>query len=104
MPKAKGKILETKGSFVDVLERFDNVAPAIDAVLVTSSVGGQAQLVTCSGGQNAGALKVVRKGASYDPVAAVDGVENVLGVWPLKQTFKAEYVQRDLKSIFGGKS
>lgn len=89
-PKAKGKILDMKGSFIDIAERFDNIAPVQDAVLVESSVGGQTQLITCSGGQNTGALKVVRKGAAFDPVAAVDGVENVLGVWSLKQRFKDE--------------
>ena len=39
--EAKGKIVRTKGSYVEVLESFSNIAPIVDAVLADTDNSGQ---------------------------------------------------------------
>ncbi|KLO05927.1 hypothetical protein SCHPADRAFT_917631 [Schizopora paradoxa] len=72
------------GSHIQVIERFKNIAPIVDAVLVDSDNSGQNEIVTCSGGQNTGSLRIIRNGANFAVDAVVDGVPDVIAVWPLK--------------------
>jgi DNA damage-binding protein 1 len=85
--KARGRIINSKGNLLEVVERYANVAPAVSAALIKSN-GGQSEIITCSGGMNTGALKVVRKGAAFESQAYIDGVDGVLGMWPLSETFR----------------
>lgn len=74
----------------------------MDAVLVDSDNSGQVwsinlldtifwltlclqnEIVTCSGGQNTGSLRIIRNGANFAVDAVIDGLPNVTTVWPLK--------------------
>ena len=39
--EGKGKIVRTRGSYVEVLETFSNIAPIVDAVLADADDSGQ---------------------------------------------------------------
>jgi DNA damage-binding protein 1 len=85
----KGKVIKAEGSYVEVLEQFSNIAPIVDATLVDPENSGQPQVVTCSGGQNTGALKVVRKGADFEELVILDGLANVTNIFPLKESLRS---------------
>lgn len=57
-----------------------------------ADIAGQPQIVTCSGGQNTGSLKVVRKGAEFEELAVVEGLSHVVDVWPLRAHHNDQYV------------
>ncbi|OCH88473.1 hypothetical protein OBBRIDRAFT_780096 [Obba rivulosa] len=83
-----GRVVATKGTFIEVLDTFQNIAPIIDAVLADLDDSGQPQIITCSGGRNAGALKVVRTGADFHELANVKGIMNVTALWPVRSRFE----------------
>lgn len=107
--RARGQIIKTEGSYVEVLETFQNIAPISDAALVDTDGSGQVshldrfpvsrradesiqpQITTCSGGQSSGALKVIRKGAEFEELALVEGLSDVVGIWPLRARFADKY-------------
>ncbi|KAJ3557088.1 hypothetical protein NM688_g1656 [Phlebia brevispora] len=80
----KGKIVRTKGSFVEVLEKYPNIAPIMDAVLADTDGSGQPQIVTCSGGSSTGSINVVRTGADFQELAVLNGIPNATNVWPIR--------------------
>ncbi|KZT11975.1 uncharacterized protein LAESUDRAFT_746751 [Laetiporus sulphureus 93-53] len=84
----EGKIVSGKGSYVEVLSNHENIAPVMDAVLADIDGSGQPQIITCSGGKNAGALKVVQTGADFQEKAVVEGIPNITNAWPLRSTFE----------------
>lgn len=45
--RVKGQIIETKGSYIEVLETFPNLAPIVDAALLNSDGSGQVRYVPC---------------------------------------------------------
>ncbi|PCH40170.1 hypothetical protein WOLCODRAFT_67201 [Wolfiporia cocos MD-104 SS10] len=83
-----GRIVASKGSYVEVIESFQNIAPIVDAALVDLDGSGQPQVITCSGGQNTGALKVIRTGADFQEKAAIESVTDVVGIWTLRSRYE----------------
>ncbi|KAJ3904528.1 CPSF A subunit region-domain-containing protein [Lentinula edodes] len=83
----KGWIVATHGSFVEVIQTFKNIAPIRDAVLADLDGSGQSHIVTCSGGGNAGSVNIVRIGADFEETAAVQGVEGVIDMWPVRLSY-----------------
>ncbi|KAI0917003.1 hypothetical protein AcV5_007593 [Taiwanofungus camphoratus] len=83
-----GRVISGKGSYMEVLQNYQNIAPIMDAVLADLDGSGQPQIVTCSGGRNTGALKVVRTGADFQELAVVEGISNVTSVWPVRSRFE----------------
>ncbi|EMD31691.1 hypothetical protein CERSUDRAFT_109269 [Gelatoporia subvermispora B] len=79
-----GRIIATKGQFIEVLDTFQNMAPIMDAVLADLDDSGQSQIITCSGGRNSGALKVVRAGADFQELARVNGITGITSLWPVR--------------------
>ncbi|KAE9400776.1 hypothetical protein BT96DRAFT_992689 [Gymnopus androsaceus JB14] len=64
---AKGCVVATKGSYVEVFQTLvKNIAPISDAVLADLDESGQAHIVTCSGGGNTGSVNIVRIGADFE--------------------------------------
>lgn len=53
---------DSKGSYVEVLERYVNLGPIVDFCVVDLERQGQGQVVTCSGAYKDGSLRVVRNG------------------------------------------
>ncbi|KAF9454820.1 hypothetical protein P691DRAFT_716708 [Macrolepiota fuliginosa MF-IS2] len=82
-PQEAGNIVATKGSYLNILERFKNIAPIVDACLVDID-GGQRQIVTCSGGRNTGSINLVRNGADFQEVVDIPGVPHVMKIWAVK--------------------
>ncbi|KAI5118862.1 hypothetical protein M0805_005306 [Coniferiporia weirii] len=79
------------GTFLEVVETYRNIAPIVDAVLADTDNSGQPAIVTCSGGRNAGSLRVIRNGANFTEDARICGIPNVIGMWPLKVQYDDEY-------------
>lgn len=103
-----GRVVATKGTYIEMLETFQNIAPIMDAVLADLDDSGQVriysvnnesgvhcaltlsqpQIVTCSGGRNTGALKVVRTGADFHELANIKGIANVTDLWAVRSRFE----------------
>ncbi|TFK91964.1 hypothetical protein K466DRAFT_514387 [Polyporus arcularius HHB13444] len=79
-----GRIVNTKGTFLEVLQTYDNIAPIMDAVLEDIDGSGQPQVITCSGGRNTGSLKVIRSEADFQETAKLQGLSGVTDIWPVK--------------------
>ncbi|KAG6878094.1 hypothetical protein C0993_012421 [Termitomyces sp. T159_Od127] len=84
----KGVIIDSKGSFITVLDTFRNIAPIVDAILVDTHGSGERQVVTCSGGGNRGSLNIVRNGADFQELAFVPGLTDVVRVWGIHDEFE----------------
>jgi hypothetical protein len=91
----RGTIAKMEGTVVEVVQTIPGLSPIVDAVIADVDSSGQPQLVVCSGGQGAGAIKVVRKGAELQEHVVVDGFENITHVWPLRPTSAIQ------ESVFG---
>ncbi|KAI0695725.1 CPSF A subunit region-domain-containing protein [Cytidiella melzeri] len=85
-----GKVVALKGTYLEVLEQFHNLAPIHDAVMADTEESGQPQIVTCSGGANTGTLNIVRTGADFHELAVLRDVPNVAKIFPIRNSFEAE--------------
>ncbi|KAH9841501.1 mono-functional DNA-alkylating methyl methanesulfonate N-term-domain-containing protein [Rhodofomes roseus] len=83
-----GKVVSTKGSYVEAVDRWENVAPIVDAAMADLEGSGQPQIITCSGGRNSGSLKVIRTGADFQERAVVEGLANVTNIWAIRSRFE----------------
>ncbi|RPD77741.1 hypothetical protein L226DRAFT_544225 [Lentinus tigrinus ALCF2SS1-7] len=79
-----GRIVNTKGTFLEVLQTYDNIAPIMDAVLEDIDGSGQPQVITCSGARNTGSLRVIRSEADFHETARLQGLSGITDVWPVK--------------------
>jgi DNA damage-binding protein 1 len=70
------------GSYVSPvpLLTLPNLAPILDFW----KDGEEGDVVTCSGGQNTGSIRIVRRGVGLVEGVVVDGIEGVQGIWGLK--------------------
>uniref|UniRef100_A0A8R1I6P7 DNA damage-binding protein 1 n=1 Tax=Caenorhabditis japonica TaxID=281687 RepID=A0A8R1I6P7_CAEJA len=64
-----------------VLETYSNIGPIRDMVMVESD--GQPQLVTCSGAEKDGTLRVIRNGIGIDELASVE-LAGIVGIFPIR--------------------
>ncbi|GLB38302.1 putative CPSF A subunit region [Lyophyllum shimeji] len=94
----KGAVVESMGSYVNVLESFKNIAPNHDAVLVDIDGSGERQIVTCSGGAHKGSINVVRNGAHFQELASIPGLTNITNIWGVKNQFEDTYHSHILAS------
>lgn len=90
----RGSVLKMTGSVIEIVQTFPGLSPIVDAVVADVDGSGQPQMVVCSGGQGAGAVKVVRKGAELQEHAVVDGLEHIVNIWSLKPRSDAKYVTK----------
>ncbi|XP_060203147.1 DNA damage-binding protein 1 isoform X1 [Lycium barbarum] len=74
---------DTKGSYVDVLERYVNLGPIVDFCVVDLERQGQGQVVTCSGAYKDGSLRIVRNGIGINEQASVE-LQGIKGMWSLR--------------------
>ncbi|CDO76087.1 hypothetical protein BN946_scf184649.g13 [Trametes cinnabarina] len=81
-----GRVINTKGSFVEILHRYDNIAPILDAVL--ADVDGSGQVITSSGGRNSGSLRVIRTEADFQERARLEGLSGITDIWPVRPRFE----------------
>ncbi|CAJ0574789.1 unnamed protein product, partial [Mesorhabditis spiculigera] len=69
---------DVNGSFVSVIETFQNVGPVRDMLLLQAE-NGQSQLFTCSGAYKDGSMRIIRTGIGIDERASVDyyGIKSI---------------------------
>ena len=51
---------------------------------------GKHTIVTCSGGQGDGSLRIIRNGAVFAEAAHVSNLKDITNLWTLKETYDAE--------------
>ena len=76
--------METRESFVEVLETFPNLGPIQDLCVVDRDGQGQGQVVTCSGVMAGGSLRIVRNGVGLQTMACVD-LPGIRNMWSLRR-------------------
>ncbi|CAL1713378.1 unnamed protein product [Somion occarium] len=87
--RAKGIVLKLKGSHVEVLETYRNIAPIVDAILADLDDSGQPQIVTCSGENSTGSLNVIQTGADFLELANLKGLSEVIKIHPIRSRFES---------------
>ena len=78
------------GSYVELLEKYMNLGPIVDMVVVASERQGQCQVVTCSGGYKEGSLRVVRSGIGIHEQASLEA-PGIKGQWSLRLNERAQF-------------
>lgn len=76
--------------FVEVLEDFTNIGPILDFAVVSLDRQGQGQVVTCSGVEQCGSLRIVRNGIGTTEQASIE-LPGVKGVWSLKASSSDQF-------------
>ncbi|XP_047339396.1 DNA damage-binding protein 1 [Impatiens glandulifera] len=74
---------DSKGSYVEVLEKYVNLGPIVDFCVVDLERQGQGQVVTCSGAYKDGSLRIVRNGIGINEQASVE-LQGIKGMWSLR--------------------
>ncbi|KAI0647974.1 CPSF A subunit region-domain-containing protein [Trametes meyenii] len=82
------RVVSTKGTFIEVLQTYDNIAPIMDAVLDDIDGSGQPQVITASGGRNTGSLRVIRTEADFQEQARLDGLSGITDLWPVRPRYE----------------
>lgn len=73
----------TEGSCVEIVDTYSSLAPILDMMVLDLDKQGQDQLVTCSGFQKEGSLRIIRNGIGINELASVD-IQDVNNVWRLR--------------------
>ncbi|KAI0051144.1 hypothetical protein FA95DRAFT_1535299 [Auriscalpium vulgare] len=85
-----GRVLATKGNFLEVIDVWKNLAPILDAAWADTDNSGQPHIVTVSGGRNTGSLRVIRNGADFLEEAFIAGLESCTNMYPLRRRYGEE--------------
>eukprot|EP00240_Pyramimonas_obovata_P000173 CAMPEP_0118957844 /NCGR_PEP_ID=MMETSP1169-20130426/62317_1 /TAXON_ID=36882 /ORGANISM="Pyramimonas obovata, Strain CCMP722" /LENGTH=1091 /DNA_ID=CAMNT_0006905945 /DNA_START=129 /DNA_END=3404 /DNA_ORIENTATION=- len=78
------------GSYVEVLDTHTNLGPITDLCVVDLERQGQGQVVTCSGVQKDGSLRIVRNGIGINEQASVE-LPGIKGMWSLRESSAAAH-------------
>eukprot|EP00644_Phytophthora_capsici_P007270 jgi/Phyca11/546802/estExt2_Genewise1Plus.C_PHYCAscaffold_220420 len=81
---------DENGSYLEVLDTYVNVGPIIDFCVMDLDRQGQGQIVTCSGADKDGTLRVIRNGIGINEQASAE-LPGIKGMWSLRETFAAEH-------------
>ncbi|CAN1331562.1 DNA damage-binding protein 1 [Linum perenne] len=81
---------DSKGSYVEVLERYVNLGPIVDFCVVDLERQGQGQVVTCSGAYKDGSIRIVRNGIGINEQASVE-LQGIKGMWSLRSSTNDPY-------------
>ncbi|KAK3726388.1 hypothetical protein QZH41_016253 [Actinostola sp. cb2023] len=93
---------DERGSYVQVLETLTNLGPIVDMVVVDLERQGQGQLVTCSGANKEGSLRIIRNGIGIHEHATID-LPGIMGIWALKiKKTEQDYDDTLVLSFVGG--
>lgn len=85
------------GSYIEVLDTYVNVGPIIDFCVMDLDRQGQGQIVTCSGADKDGSLRVIRNGIGINEQASTE-LPGIKGMWALRETFASEHDRYLLQS------
>lgn len=72
-----------EGTYVEVLEVYDNLGPIMDMCVADLDRQGQGQAVTCSGCNKDGSLRIIRNGIGINDHATI-ALDGVKGMWSLR--------------------
>eukprot|EP00873_Tetraselmis_striata_P003032 jgi/Tetstr1/423296/TSEL_013995.t1 len=81
---------EQGGGSVEVLDSFTNLGPILDFCVVDLERQGQGQVVTCSGVDSDGSLRIVRNGIGINEQANVE-LPGIKGIWSLRASSADSY-------------
>lgn len=71
------------GTYIDILETYDNLGPIMDMCVADLDRQGQGQAVTCSGCNKDGSLRIIRNGIGINEHAAIE-LDGIKGMWSLR--------------------
>lgn len=74
---------DAQGTYVEILDTFDNLGPIMDMCVADIDRQGQGQAVTCSGCNRDGSLRIIRNGIGINEHAAID-LAGIKGMWSLR--------------------
>lgn len=77
-------------SYVEVVDSYPNLGPIVDFAVMDLDRQGQGQVVTCSGRDGDGSLRVIRNGIGINKQAAVE-LSGIKGVWSLRSRYSSEH-------------
>ncbi|KAH9002600.1 CPSF A subunit region-domain-containing protein [Lactarius hatsudake] len=86
-----GRVLASNGTYIEVLDTWQNVGPILDAVLADTDRSGQSRIFTTSGSMNAGSLRIIQSGADFQNTAVIENIGNFSKIWPLRSRFHDSY-------------
>lgn len=109
--KGKGKAIElagiqeegptssTSGLGITVIDTWTNVAPIKDFCVVSEETyggdGGANQIVTASGQASGASIRVIRSGVGAEEMVTLEGLQDVVAVWPICGLKGKRYVCRE---------
>jgi DNA damage-binding protein 1 len=86
---------------VEVLDSFLNIGPILDMCVVDDTKNGtQKQLVTCSGYDRIGSLRVIRSGIGIQEQASLE-IPGIKGLWSLRMSETTEFDKFLIQSFVG---
>lgn len=74
---------DAQGTYIEVLETYDNLGPIMDMCVADLDRQGQGQAVTCSGCNKDGSLRIIRNGVGINEHAAIE-LAGIKGMWSLR--------------------
>lgn len=83
---------DPQGSYIEVLDTYVNIGPIVDFCVMDLDRQGQGQIVTCSGADKDGSLRVIRNGIGINEMARAE-LPGIKGMWALRPTFASEHDQ-----------
>lgn len=104
-----GRVLASNGTYIEVLDTWQNVGPILDAVLADTDGSGQvivicadilrillksfpqSRIFTASGAMNAGSLRIIQNGADFQSTAVIENMGRFTKIWPLRSRFHDPY-------------
>lgn len=78
------------GSYIEILDSYVNIGPIIDFCVMDLDRQGQGQIVTCSGADKDGSLRVIRNGIGINEQASAE-LPGIKGMWALRESLVSEY-------------
>nr|CCA20849.1 predicted protein putative [Albugo laibachii Nc14] len=81
---------DESGSYIEVLDSYVNIGPIIDFCVMDLDRQGQGQIVTCSGADKDGSLRVIRNGIGINEQASAE-LPGIKGMWALRESLASEY-------------
>ena len=104
-----GRVIASNGTYIEVLDTWQNVGPILDAVMADTDGSGQviiicadilcislksspqSRIFTASGAMNAGSLRIIQSGADFQSTAVIENIGNFTKIWPLRSRFHDPY-------------
>ncbi|DAZ92907.1 TPA: LOW QUALITY PROTEIN: hypothetical protein N0F65_013069, partial [Lagenidium giganteum] len=81
---------DERGSYIEVLDTYTNIGPIVDFCVMDLDRQGQGQIVTCSGADKDGSLRIIRNGIGINEQATTE-LPGIKGMWSLRETFASEH-------------